>query len=417
MSKNAFSKTNQLKAIAGAAFTKFIEEELDILFEKKIIKGLRKKQNFKHPGYAYEKQYLADFIIETLDDKFIVVRSTTSYRQDRIKTSFYDLQGINQHAAFASNIIASVFVVPDSEIKIESLKKRIEEKKQYSPASHILNLSEFITFLEGYQYEIETKREEQKAAKTAKEKGSIFGKRGNSFEKAIVEILSDYNNLKQCKNGQLENTHIYNQIISRILKDRQIVITKIVKIKATNAVPLLKNGGNPKTDIIVYIETDADEIFKETLSLKNTTKDRVSCHDYTAKAFIEVLKCSNTKLAKYLSYFQDFPTYTAFKENIPTGYSESEFSELLEKSQLMLIQWALRGMHDHKNLTRPKVQISNYLLISNGDKTVFYSMKDYIRIMLKNTKLKFGVPFSWTYPSKQRGKRIQLKVPIFFSKK
>ena len=95
MSKKAFSKTNQLKALAGATFTKFIEEELDRLFEKKIIKGLKKKQNFRHPGYEYEKQYLADFVIETLDEKFIIVRSSTSYRQDRIKTSFYDLQGIS----------------------------------------------------------------------------------------------------------------------------------------------------------------------------------------------------------------------------------------------------------------------------------------------------------------------------------
>jgi len=397
MSKKAFSRTNQLKALAGATFTKFIEEELDILFEKKIIKGLKKKQNYKHPGYAYEKQYLADFVIETLDEKYIIVRSTTSYRQDRIKTSFYDLQGINQHASFSKNIIASVFVVPDSEIKIASLKKRIEEKKQYSPASHILNLSEFIAFLEGYKYEIETEIERKKSEKAAKIKGSLLG--------------------KQYKNGQLDSSHVYHQIISKILKDKQIEIDEVIKIKATNSVPLLKNGGNPKTDLILYFETSSDLNFLETISLKNTTKDRVSCHDYTALAFINVLQCTNTKLAKYLTIFQNHPTYTAFNANLSKDFSEDEFSALLKEKQLIFSQWALRGMHDYKNLTRPTVQVSNYLLISNGKKSIFYNMEDYIVKILKNTKLKFGVPFSWTYPSKQRGKRIQLKVPIYFDKK
>ncbi len=102
---------------------------------------------------------------------------------------------------------------------------------------------------------------------------------------------------------------------------------------------------------------------------------------------------------------------------MPKGYSESDFSTLLTKGQGIFTQWALRGMHDHINLTRPTLQVSNYLLISNGEKSVCYNMEDYIKIILKNAKLKFGVPFSWTYPSKQRGKRIQLKVPIYFDKK
>ncbi|MEM6320096.1 MAG: MspI family type II restriction endonuclease [Bacteroidota bacterium] len=415
MSKNAFSETNQRKALAGAAFTTFIERELDALAESGIIKSVKKKQNFKHTGYAYEKQYRADFVIETQDDKFIIVRNTTSYRQDRIKTSFYDLQGIGQHAEFAKDIIASVFVVPDAELpKIESLKKSIEEKKQYSPASHVLILSEFITFLEEYAYEMETQLEKAKQVLTAEVKGSLLGKRGNQFEKELANKLSSKNNLKACKLKHLASSSLFYKIISRILQDRQMDFEEIVRIKATNTVPLLKSGGNPKTDLIVTFETFSEQDFVETISLKHTTKNRVSCHDYTADVFINVLRCAGSKLAEYFTIFQNFPTYSAFNEHLPEGYSEDEFSALLSNYQTALMEWALRGKHDYQNLTRPKVQVSNYLLITNGRKSVFYRMEEYISLLLERTKLKFGVPFSWTYPSKQRGKRIQLKVPVLF---
>lgn len=413
--KNPFSKTNQLKALAGVAFTDFITKELSNLVETGIIKSVKNNQNFRHRGYAYKKQYKADFVIQTFDDKFIVVRNSTSYRQDRIKTSFYDLQGINENAEFSKDIIASVFVVPDKELaKIANLKKAIENKKQYAPASHVLILSEFIVFLEEYKYEVEVRLVREKATKTAKEKGSLYGKRGNAFEKELAQILSSRTNLKAYKLGHLSKGSIFYKIVSQILDDKEMDFDNVIRINATNTVPLLRNGGNAKADLILSFDTFSDTNFTETISLKNTTKNRVSCHDYTANTFIDVLECEQTKLAEYLILFQKFPTYSAFKQNLEEGYTEKEFSALLLDKQSIFIQWALRGMHDYKNLTRPDLQISNYLLISNNDKFVFYKMEDYITLIKEKFKHKYGVPFSWTYPSKQRGKRIQLKMPVFF---
>ncbi len=413
--KNAFSKTNQLKVLAGAAFTDFITKELRKLVETKIIKSVKSNQSFRHKGYAYEKAYKADFIIQTIDDKFIVVRNTTSYRQDRVKTSFYDLQGINENAEFSKDIIASVFIVPDKELgKIAKLKKALEDKEQYAPASHVLILSEFIIFLEEYKYDVEVRQVKEKATKTAKEKGSLYGKRGNAFEKELAEILSSRSHLKACKSGHLVKDSLFYKTINQILKDKGLAFDDVIRINATNTVPLLRNGGNPKTDLVLSFETFSDLNFIETISLKNTAKNRVSCHDYTADTFIDVLQCKDTRLAEYLTLFQKFPTYSAFQENLAEGYSKNEFSQLMKKQQTFFIQWALRGMHDNKNLTRPALQISNYLLISNGVQSVFYKMDNYIELIKERFEHKFGVPFSWTYPSKQRGKRIQLKMPVYF---
>ena len=73
-------------------------------------------------------------------------------------------------------------------------------------------------------------------------------------------------------------------------------------------------------------------------------------------------------------------------------------------------------MHDTENLVDPKLQISNYLLIwdDKSGKIAFYAMDVYINMISNQKKGRLGVPFSWTYPSKRRGKRIQLKVPILF---
>ena len=111
-------------------------------------------------------------------------------------------------------------------------------------------------------------------------------------------------------------------------------------------------------------------------------------------------------------HFQNEPTLSAFKEALPLDYSDEEFTTLLKEKKDVFNNWVLRGMHDNQNLTAPEIQVSNYLLISKGNEVSFYSMTEYIELITDNTKLTFGVPFSWTYPSKQRGKRIQLKVPV-----
>ena len=247
-----------------------------------------------------------------------------------------------------------------------------------------------------------------------KESGSYYGKRGNEFERFLVKILEDEGKLQSLKKGQLPQEDIYSQIIKRLAKDNGIQVKKIVRLSATNSIPQLGNRGHPKTDICITIKTTSKKIYTETLSLKSTGKKRVSCHDYPAADFIRVLQCESTRLADYLILFQKFPSYRGWEANLADGYSIEEFVELLSTKSPILTEWALKGMHDPQNLVDPDLQISNYLLIRGTNKTAFYSMDEYISIITERTKERFGIPFSWTYPSKQRGKRIQLKVPIFF---
>ncbi|MCH2223966.1 MAG: MspI family type II restriction endonuclease, partial [Crocinitomicaceae bacterium] len=298
-------------------------------------------------------------------------------------------------------------------------REKIKTKEYYCPATHLLTFSEFTSFLEGHKYDVLHLKTEEKDSKekaltlmTMKQKGSYYGKRGNSYEKDLVSMLSDYNNLIKFKDHTSEISSTFKLVLKKILRDKGISINNVLKINASNSVPLLMNGGTPKTDIIITIETFDNKKIVETLSLKNTNKTRVSCHDYTAFDFIRILKCEKTKLADYFNYFQSTPSAKDLLTHLPKGYSIDEFTKLLNEKKDVFNNWTLRGMHDELNLTVPELQVSNYLLIKKGNDVSFYSMSEYIALITKKSKKVFGVPFGWTYPSKQRGKRIQLKVPV-----
>jgi len=411
--KKAVSKSNQLKSAAGALLKEVISKKLNSLKASKVIRGYEKERNFKHKDFKYEKQFLANFIIETYDENYIIVRSSNSFRVDRVKTGFYDLEGIIKNSELSEKIIASIYLVPDSESTntgFLSTRKKISDKTFYSPASHLITMSEFIKFLEEYQSNILIEREATEELK--KEKGSFYGKRGNKFEKEIVGLLSDFANLRKLKLKKLAKDSLFNIVISKILSEKNILLEDIISISATNSIPLLASGGNPKTDIALKIMISSGDDIEETISIKNTNLNQVSCHDYRVKDFIRVLNCEKTRLAKYLKLFQKNPSYKALQEKLPDDFSINEFTELLKNKKDIFTEWVLKGEHDDDNLVSPKIQISNFLLISKRGKISFYSMREYILILNGSKKGKLGVPFSWTYPSKQRGKRIQLKLPI-----
>jgi hypothetical protein len=417
---------NQLKALAGAALDDFVNEQLEIIKSEGIIKDFRKKVSFNHVDYGYEKQFLANFLIETLEEKFIVIRRSNSFRNDRAKTGFYDIDGICNHSSFSGDIVASIYLVPDTEMEnsdFVNIRQKIKNKEYYCPATHLLTITEFMSFMEGHKYEVlnsEDNYQEQSNAISEEEieylglikDGSYYGKKGNAYERLIVAVLSNNLNLIKFRDKSLDSRNIYGKILNRILKDKNEEAEDLVRVSATNSAPPLMSGGSPKTDIIITIETMNGRKIKETLSLKNTSQKKVSCHDYPAADFVRVLDCVDSKLAEYFNYFQRSPSLSAFEESLPSGYSKQEFTIRLSENNEVFNNWVLRGMYDESNLTVPALQVSNYLLLNCNGEEAFYSMEDYIEIIDKNSKKTFGVPFGWTYPSKQRGKRIQLKLPV-----
>jgi hypothetical protein len=180
----AKSISNSLKSNAGKKWDESIQLKLEHLKNEGVISDSTRNLNFQHTGYNYEKQYLANFVIYTNDNKRIIIRSSNSFR-DRVKIGFYDIEGILKYSNLKDDIVATIYLVPDSELSNTTFittRRKIINKEYYSPATHLLTLSEFEHFLTNYELENRAILEElveDKKATNLKEAGSYYGKMGN----------------------------------------------------------------------------------------------------------------------------------------------------------------------------------------------------------------------------------------------
>lgn len=415
------SDSNKSKSSAGQFFKKTIFQLLNELINYGVLKSYDRQMKLSHEGFS-EPQYLANFILETWDEKFMIVNTSNSFRSDRIKGFFYDFAGIMENWSERDRVIAYISVFPNEELENGSFvlaRERFRNQETYLPITHFLTVSEFESYLLEYSKTAETEIQDEVDAEVEVYDGSYYGRSGNQFERDLVSELRSIDNLIAYGKNSLPNDSIYSIILDRIIHDHGISRDRITRIDATNKIPQLLSGGNPKADVKIDIEIGYDNWISETISLKKTKEKQVSCHDYSFERFASVLDCVDQKLEKYFQLFQTNPTYSRFEEQLEQSdgeYSLVEFKELMRKVATKFTEWVLTGAHDKENILFPHDQISSYILFRTPNKTIFHPMKEYIEMLMQqldvSNKYRYEVPFNWTYPSKQEGKRIQLKVPV-----
>lgn len=413
MEQYIVNEANRLKNQAGKELNDWLTLKFSELVEQGVLKNFKGKTNYQHTGFSYEYQYKTNFVLETLDDKFVIINTSNSFR-DRYKQDLYDFQGIMQHANISKDIIAAVLLYPDEEFSgnksLNKYRSNVINKIAYCPATHILSFCELLEFLDNHRVDVELDLEDVEEVPFIIN-GSYAGVKGNEFEKEVVDILCKHENLMLLKSKSNKVCGIYESIISKLAIDNGFDIRDVISVEATNTVKKLASGGNAKTDVIVKINTVSGFLI-ETISIKNTTKNAVSCHDYKAEDFIRVLDANDSKLAKYFELYQHHGSNKKFEDGLPVGYSVEEFESFIKDKYEILMSWVLTGQYDERNLIEPHTQISNYLLINKSGTTRFIDYKSYIKEIHEHSKLTYGIPLGWTYPSKQRGSRIQLKLPI-----
>jgi hypothetical protein len=131
----------------------------------------------------------------------------------------------------------------------------------------------------------------------------------------------------------------------------------------------------------------------------------VSAHEYDYKKFVEVLDPNNKRLEELLKEFQRVGGVRAFGKN-----NEKELTEILKPYKRKLIEWVLSGYAgDIKNQN----QLAKFIITTDEKDIYVHTIEDYIDILMKEeNEAQFGTPFSWTYPSKRKGEKIQLKVKV-----
>ena len=427
--------TNADKREHGDLARKELQRILSDCLEKKII--LHYMSNFRigRAGYSNDSQFLAPFLVSFPNGERWILYTTTSMRSDRIKGQQWDAENIKQ---IVPSITKAVLCFPDGvelrDIKnFSALAERYKKKADYSAIDDILSYRQLLfaiqsvnnkmvrfksvkanqSYIEKVVSNAEDRRmvlEPLNIKENLSEKGRLLDAYGRAFERIVANSMSSERNLMKWKGKAKTETGRDYDVFKIIVEHLKLVPDDVKSISATSDhmdIGSLPSGGYPKTDIIITAHYNDGSYNNYTVSCKRSDRDIVTVHQYTADAFSRTLNPEDEELRKLLYDFQIAGSRSGLGE---------EKSLLLERAlapyRTKLFLWVMGGIDGEGN---PDTQWAEHILILNGrtNKLKMHSVYEYYNYLIKaGANGMFGTPFSWTYPSKQRGKYIQLKCKI-----
>ncbi len=398
-------------------------------------------------GYPLAKnagQFYAPFMIQFNNGARWIIFSTTSCRTDRIKGQQWDADNLKRiDTSIERAVLAYPDDAPPTEVRaFQKQKAKYDSGEEISRIDDIVKHSELVSqiqrrslgifneedeqldnvpqeatlpaaaCLEARQLELEypqvVGRVEQITASLS-ESGRLYDFNGRAFEGDVASLLGNAAYLARMKQGDDSGADRKFVSFTKMLSAFGVDPKSIAHIDATakkEDIGLLPNGGQPKTDVLASFTFNDGKEKEFTISCKRTTRSSVSVHQYSADAFADVLDAGNASLRKLLNMFQ----YYANARDMP-GAAKVELEKQLCPLLPKLCRWVLGGFGG--GATSP-IQCADYLVVYNPKDEYFavHSVEDYMVILLERATGAFGTPFGWTYPSKQRGRSIQLKLPI-----
>ncbi len=394
------SMSNEDRMLHGLSLQQSIIEILTDFQSNNYIKSFTPDYYIGKPGYQNTRQFYIAFLVELNNDEKWALYSTTSMK-DRFKGQLWDAFHVKE---IDPTITKAFLIYPDglSQANERPFKKRKEEiinKIGYYPHTidDILSQSEFTNFLEDY-------------ALGDSSDGSKRGVLGNKFEDRVARILSYANNLSKWKTNAANIEGLHYDLFEKIADCFELSKSDTKEIVATSDKKVIKrlpSGGNPKTDVLVTVTLSDDTNVSYTISCKRSSAKEVSIHDYTAEQFAYVLDPNNTELLTLLEGFQAAGSMTDFGEE-----NCSRLTKVLAPYIEKLTKWVIGGQGGEGD---PMTQWADYILVYDAEtnKSSIHRIDEYIKRLSDAGYMRnFGSPFGWTYPSKQRGKRIQLKGKI-----
>lgn len=239
------------------------------------------------------------------------------------------------------------------------------------------------------------------------ESGARHALQGVKLEELFASILADPQNLRRYNGNSLETGYMYD-VFCQVLETLGIAKGSVAHITATTKIPSLPSGGNPKTDVAATFTFTNGETIQPTFSLKNTSRRSVSVHEYAADTFADVLDPTNTELRRLLNVFQ-----TCGNKRDMNPDDIEALTMVLKPYLNKLNHWVFAGEGAQGTSS---IQIADYLVTHDKETDTFaiHTVEDYCNKLTREIDGSkwFGTIFSWTYPSKKRGKKIRLKAPI-----
>jgi len=400
--------------ISGTEANKAVEAMLH-----ELVKNIKLNISFKK-GYAkgypgMEKQFKMDYsiVFHDFNDELWLLKTTSSIRSDRLHRAEFLAQNIWILETKEDNIDKIYVVVPDSisEEEFKSAQKyseKIHGNKYKSFLSDVITISKLRELI-------------LKKCMVDTSQGVLSNIIGKDAEKRVMQLLNEksnwqlWNNFELCKHEEKSDSFPWFKIIMMGIGFKPSEgyiesIDKIEKIEATDKIPILDGGGPPKTDVSFTIIFDNRDTLTHNITIKKTSKERVSVHEGQVADLITALGIeSDDELAKALVAFQDCGSIKELNER-GQNILVDVLCEKLPAYNRKLVEFAIFGMNNPRVIE--SIQVADCILfksIPNADN--FWLRDNYIEHYLQtySSKGQFGTPFQWTYPSGKRGKSIQLK--------
>lgn len=380
----------------------------------------------------------AEMIFNDGSREIWIIKTSSSYRSDRSKGNEFDVEHIKKILARENKKVIAFFVVPDNQ--------SANDLRQFNSYKSNVRNNSIVTY---FDYVMTVKEFEN----TINERCSRYiaqGKQanilGNNAEIAISDAFNNPNNVILWNNPQDTVTKsrniaafsslmrtmypnkklISSQAFNNNKKDTHHYLDELNMVRDSNG---HGNLGKPKTDVLIKLVFDDNTKTNIKLSIKRpkANSKKVTVHEGTVESLIADLKNSIpedsifndpsqfVKLQSSLINFERVGSAKNMNEELRTFLNEN-----LSDLNGWLIDYFLFGINNHRFNQN---QIANVMAIENpkNGNLIFIPCNKEKQLLLdycQNSKLgssSFGTPFSWTYPSKKRGAKIQVKSPLPFN--
>lgn len=379
-------------------------------------------------GYENASQFYAAFMIQFENRERWIVYSTTSCRSDRLKEQQWDADNIRR---LDDSVSKAYLVFPDwaldKEIRaFRAMSSRYESRKDYSRLDAIVSATDLVSLVRSHAEEIRCspKRGVEFAPPAAApiaptEVGRLLDFNGRKFENDVAVMLSDAWNLKKWNaGGSSVSGGVNYEAFERLMTVLGFVPGTVAAVRTHlgKEIGKLPSKGTPKTDVLAVMTMADGGEERRTISCKRPNDPNrskaISCHQYKADAFADVLDSSDSRLRELLNVAQSVGCAVEHMK----AEDVTELAERLAPHVRKLAEWAVEGTWGEGT----QDQIAKYIVTYLEDGNCFSACTtaEYVEALLKRPVRKrkglvsgFGTPFSWTYQG-DRGTNIQLKMPI-----
>lgn len=385
---------NRDKAENGVSAKNSLKYLLDRCKECGYIDDVEYDYAVGRTGYGDKEQFKAKALISFFSGEKWLIYTTSTFRSDRFKGNEWDAYNIKSIDTDITNVYMvyadGLALKEESEFFRYSLK--CNNGNLYTPFTDIVSQEAICKLIE--ECALEDKNEGYKKAL-----------KGNDFEDRVAKTLGFKQNLDKWNNSSCNSIGYHYPLFEKIALC--IGLQKCIKsIDATSdkkIIGRLPSGGNPKTDVLMKVEYENGSNAVFTFSCKRSTSKSVTAHEYKANDFADTLDKDNKELRRLLNEFQCAGSLSEF------GYENCvQFEKVIKPYVVILTEWVVGGFHGGGD---PETQWAKYVIMySEFDESIkVEKTEEYCESILKEDPGNFGTPFRWTYPSKKRGKSIQLK--------